>query len=123
MIAKLRALVLAFLVSLLSIPAAIAVGAPCLDVYNCQAPEDTFRPPPFQEPHSYPMQEEEPPEREEEPPEEEDEDEDAEECNKYGGVALGAFLGYMGYLAGPTPLGAGLVVGGAVYSAYSLEEC
>ena len=110
----LRGLILACLVSLLGIPAALASGPPCLGSYDCQDPYEN----PYE--NLYPMQEEEPPPDpppEEEPPEEED------PCNKYGGIALGAFLGYMGFLAGPTPLGAVLVIGGAVYSAYSAEEC
>ena len=91
MIVKLRALILAFLLSLLSIPAAMAVGGPCLDYFNCERPEDTFRPPPFRDPFPHPMQQEEPPP--EEPPEEEEEE---EECNGAAGSALAGVIGLAG---------------------------
>ena len=56
MIVKLRALSLAFLLSLLSIPAAMAVGGACYDVRGC--PPDPFvQPYPMHD--SYYMDEEE----------------------------------------------------------------
>ena len=101
-----RALILAFLLSLLSIPAAMAVGGPCLDYYNCERPEDTFRPPPFQDPFPYPMQEEEPPE--EEPPEEEEEEEMCSESSSEQTAVVS-------YLAGAAALVAGGLGGGPAF--------